>query len=57
MAIPIAAAVKVLLVQQIDQHEAAAAAANRRPRWRRHRIDTAEQHPPTTHGATPPAKQ
>jgi hypothetical protein len=56
MAIPIAAAVKVLLVQQIDQHEAAAA-ANRRPRWRRHRTDTAEQRPPTTHGATPPAKQ
>jgi predicted PurR-regulated permease PerM len=57
MAIPIAAAVKVLLVQQIDQHEAAAAAAGPRPRWRRHRTDPAEQRPPTTHGAAPPAKQ
>jgi predicted PurR-regulated permease PerM len=57
MAIPIAAAVKVLLVQQIDQHEATAAAADRRPRWRRHRTDTAEQHPSTSDGPAPPAKR
>jgi predicted PurR-regulated permease PerM len=56
MAIPIAAAVKVLLVQQIDQHEAAAAAANLRPRWRRHRTDTTEQRPPTANGPGPAAK-
>jgi hypothetical protein len=57
MAIPIAAAVKVLLVQQIDQHEAAAAAANLRPRWRRHRTDTTEQRPPTASGPGPAAKR
>jgi predicted PurR-regulated permease PerM len=57
MAIPIAAAVKVLLVQQIDQHEATAAAANLRPRWRRHRTDTPEQHPATGDGPVPPAKR
>jgi predicted PurR-regulated permease PerM len=57
MAIPIAAAVKVLLVQQIDQHEATAAAADRRPRWQRHRTDTAEQHPSTSDGPAPPAKR
>ena len=55
MAIPIAAAVKVLLVQQIDQHEAAAAAASRRRRWR-HRTDTAQQPPPTSNRPAPPAK-
>jgi predicted PurR-regulated permease PerM len=38
MAIPIAAAVKVLLVQQIDQHEAAATSRNR---WRLHRAGSA----------------
>jgi predicted PurR-regulated permease PerM len=47
MAIPIAAAVKVLLVQQIDQHEAAAAAAHRQRRRRRHRTDPTQQPPPT----------
>jgi predicted PurR-regulated permease PerM len=57
MAIPIAAAVKVLLVQQIDQHEAAAAAANRRPRWRRHRTDTTEQRPPIANRPGPAAKR
>jgi predicted PurR-regulated permease PerM len=57
MAIPIAAAVKVLLVQQIDQHEATAAAVDRRPRWRRHRTDTAEQRAPTADGPGPAAKQ
>jgi predicted PurR-regulated permease PerM len=57
MAIPIAAAVKVLLVQQIDQHEAAAAAANRRPRWRRHRTDTTQERPATGDGPAPPAKR
>ena len=55
MAIPIAAAVKVLLVQQIDQHEAAA--ADRRPRWRRHRTNTAEQPPTTADEPAPPAKR
>jgi predicted PurR-regulated permease PerM len=57
MAIPIAAAVKVLLVQQIDQHEAAAAAANQRRRRRRHQTDTRDQHPPGANGRVPPAKQ
>jgi predicted PurR-regulated permease PerM len=57
MAIPIAAAVKVLLVQQIDQHEAAAAAANRQRRWRRHRTDAAEPHPPATSGPGPAGKR
>lgn len=57
MAIPVAAAVKVLLVQQIDRHEAAAAAANRRPQWRRHRTDTAKPHPPTANRPPPPARQ
>jgi predicted PurR-regulated permease PerM len=57
MAIPIAAAVKVLLVHQIDQHEATAAAADRRPRWRRHRTDTPEQHPATTDGPAPPTNR
>jgi hypothetical protein len=57
MAIPVAAAVKVLLVQQIDQHEATAAAANRRPRWRRHRTDTAEHRPSTADGPGSAAKQ
>jgi predicted PurR-regulated permease PerM len=57
MAIPIAAAVKVLLVQQIDQHEAAAAAANQRPRWRRHRTDTTEQRPPIANRPGPAAKR
>ena len=56
MAIPIAAAVKVLLVQQIDQHEATAA-ADRRPRWRRHRTGQAEQHPSTSDGPAPPVKR
>jgi hypothetical protein len=57
MAIPIAAAVKVLLVQQIDQHEATAAAADRRPRWRRHRTDTSEQRPSTAEGPGSAAKR
>jgi predicted PurR-regulated permease PerM len=57
MAIPIAAAVKVLLVQQIDQHEAAAAAANRQRRRRRHRTDTAQQPPSTADGPGSAAKQ
>jgi predicted PurR-regulated permease PerM len=57
MAIPIAAAVKVLLVQQIDQHEAAAAAANQRRPWRRHRTDPAELPPPTANGPGPAAKR
>jgi hypothetical protein len=57
MAIPIAAAVKVLLVQQIDQHEATVAAADRRPRWRRHRTDTAEQPPTTADGPAPPTNR
>jgi predicted PurR-regulated permease PerM len=57
MAIPIAAAVKVLLVQQIDQHEATAAATERPPRWRRHRTDTAEQRPSTADEPAPPAKR
>jgi predicted PurR-regulated permease PerM len=39
IAIPVAAAVKVLLVQQIDQHEATAATRHRPPRLRRHRDD------------------
>jgi predicted PurR-regulated permease PerM len=45
MAIPIAAAIKVLLVQQIDQHEAAAASARRSPRWRRHHDEPAPTDP------------
>jgi hypothetical protein len=57
MAIPIAAAVKVLLVQQIDQHEATAATADRRPRWRRHRTDTTEQRPSTAEGPGSAAKR
>jgi predicted PurR-regulated permease PerM len=57
MAIPIAAAVKVLLVQQIDQHEAAVAAANRQRRRRRHRTDTAQQPPSTADGPGSAAKQ
>jgi hypothetical protein len=57
MAIPIAAAVKVLLVQQIDQHEATATAADRRPRWRRHRTDTTQQHPSGTNGPAPPTNR
>ena len=54
MAIPIAAAVKVLLVQQIDQHEAAAAAKRRRRL--RNRTDAAQQPPPTASRPAPPAK-
>jgi predicted PurR-regulated permease PerM len=57
MAIPIAAAVKVLLVQQIDQHEATAATANQRRPWRRHRTDPAELPPPTANGPGPAAKR
>ena len=53
MAIPIAAAVKVLLVQQIDQHEAAAAAHG--GRRRRHRADTTEPPPPSAGRPAPPA--
>jgi predicted PurR-regulated permease PerM len=56
MAIPIAAAVKVLLVQQIDQHEATAAAADRRPRWRRHQTNTAQKRPSTGDGPGSAAK-
>jgi predicted PurR-regulated permease PerM len=56
MAIPIAAAVKVLLVQQIDQHEAAAAAANQQRRRRRHRPHTNDQHSPGANGRVPPAE-
>ena len=57
MAIPIAAAVKVLLVQQIDQHEATATTADPRPRWRRHRTDTTPEQPSGTNGPAPPAKR
>jgi predicted PurR-regulated permease PerM len=54
MAIPIAAAIKVLLVQQIDQHEAAVAASARRPpRWRRHHDEPAPTDPAPT---SPPAQ-
>lgn len=56
MAIPIAAAVKVLLVQQIDQQEATAATADRRRHWRRHRSYTAEQHLTTGDGSGSTAK-
>jgi hypothetical protein len=56
-AIPVAAAVTVLLVQQSDQHEATAAAADRRPRWRRHRTDTTQERPATGDGPAPPAKR
>jgi hypothetical protein len=56
-AIPIAAAVKVLLVQQIDQHEATATAADQRPRWRRHRTDTTQQPPTIGDGPAPPTNR
>jgi predicted PurR-regulated permease PerM len=51
MAIPIAAAVKVLLVQQIDQHEATASSRNR---WRLHRAGTAnDSHDRRAHSQPP----